>query len=126
VGALDNNTTGNSNIAIGLVAGSNILTGNDNIDIGSPGSNIDYATIRIGNTGIHTAFYAAGVYGVNTDGIPVYINSNGQLGTVSSSRRYKEDIQDMGDARSGLMRLRPVTFRYKSLLPMAPSPSNTA
>jgi Chaperone of endosialidase len=32
---------------------------------------------------------------------------------VSSSRRYKEDIQDMGDASAGLMRLRPVTFHYK-------------
>jgi hypothetical protein len=36
-----------------------------------------------------------------------------KLGTVSSSRRYKEDIQDMADASSGLLRLRPVTFRYK-------------
>jgi hypothetical protein len=35
------------------------------------------------------------------------------LGTVSSSRRYKEEIQDMGDTSSGLMRLRPVTFRYQ-------------
>jgi hypothetical protein len=42
----------------------------------------------------------------------VVIDSNGQLGTVSSSRRFKEDIQDMGDASSGLLRLRPVTFRY--------------
>jgi hypothetical protein len=112
-GALELNTTGNSNIAIGLSAGSDIANTNNNIDIGSPGSNIDNAVIRIGNNTIHTAFYVAGVYGVNTDGIPVYINSNGQLGTVSSSRRYKEDIQDMGDASSGLMRLRPVTFRYK-------------
>jgi len=30
-----------------------------------------------------------------------------------SSRRYKEDIQDMGDASRGLMHLRPVTFRYQ-------------
>jgi hypothetical protein len=35
------------------------------------------------------------------------------LGTVSSSRLFKEDIQDMGHASSGLMRLRPVTFRYQ-------------
>ena len=41
------------------------------------------------------------------------IDSNGQLGTVSSSRRHKEDIQDMHDASNGLMRLRPVTFPYK-------------
>ena len=33
--------------------------------------------------------------------------------TASSSRRYKEDIQDMGDGSRGLMQLRPVTFRYK-------------
>jgi hypothetical protein len=36
-----------------------------------------------------------------------------QLGTVLSSRRYKEDIHDMRDASNGLLRLRPVTFRYK-------------
>jgi hypothetical protein len=41
------------------------------------------------------------------------IDSNGNLGTVSSSRRYKEDIQDMGEASNGILRLRPVTFRYK-------------
>jgi hypothetical protein len=45
--------------------------------------------------------------------IPVLIDSNGQLGTASSSRRFKEDIQDMAETSSGLMRLRPVTFRYK-------------
>ena len=41
------------------------------------------------------------------------VDSNGQLGTVLSSRRYKEDIHDMGAASDGLLRLRPVTFRYK-------------
>ena len=35
------------------------------------------------------------------------------LGTVPSSRRYKEDINDMADASDGLMQLRPVTFRYR-------------
>ena len=42
----------------------------------------------------------------------VVIDSSGQLGTINSSRRYKEDIRDMGEASSGLMRLRPVTYRY--------------
>jgi hypothetical protein len=41
------------------------------------------------------------------------IDTNGQLGTVNSSRRYKEDIHDMGDASARLLSLRPVTFRYK-------------
>src|SRR5262249_31634272 len=30
----------------------------------------------------------------------------------NSSRRYKEDIQDMGEASTGLMKLRPVIYRY--------------
>ena len=41
------------------------------------------------------------------------IDTNGQLGTISSSARYKEDIHDMADASSGVLQLRPVTFRYK-------------
>ena len=40
------------------------------------------------------------------------LDGNGQLGTVSSSRRYKFDIADMAKATEGLMQLRPVTFRY--------------
>jgi hypothetical protein len=47
------------------------------------------------------------------DAIPVVIDSNGQLGTVSSSQRFKEDIRDMGDSSRALLRLRPVTFRYR-------------
>jgi hypothetical protein len=43
----------------------------------------------------------------------VLVNSSGQLGTTTSSGRFKEDIADMGDTTSRLMRLRPVTFRYK-------------
>lgn len=45
--------------------------------------------------------------------MPVFINSNGQLGTQTSSRRYKEEIRDMGTATEALMKLRPVTFYYK-------------
>jgi hypothetical protein len=69
-------------------------------------------TVRNSNT----PFFAAGIRGVttgNNDAIPVVIDSNGQLGTVSSSQRVKEDIHDMDTVSSGLMRLRPVTFRYQ-------------
>src|SRR5207247_8768608 len=64
----------------------------------------------------HVKFFVGGVRGVTTasnDAVPVLIDSAGQLGTVNSSRRYKEDIHDMGDASRGLLRLRPVTFRYR-------------
>ena len=111
------NTTGNSNIAIGFEAASSVSGGNsNNIHIGSSGAAADSGTIRIGTPGTQTSFFAAGVRGVTTgvsNAIPVVIDSNGQLGTVSSSRRFKEDIQDMADASSGLLRLRPVTFHYK-------------
>jgi hypothetical protein len=47
------------------------------------------------------------------DAIEVMIDENGQLGTVNSSIRFKEDVRDMAAASDGLMRLRPVTYRYK-------------
>jgi hypothetical protein len=115
--ALLNNTTGADNIAIGPLAADDVAPGaNYNIEIGSSGYSTDNATIRIGTAGTQTSFFVAGVRGVATgdnNAVPVVIDSNGQLGTISSSRRFKTDIQDMGDASSGLMRLRPVTFRYK-------------
>ena len=72
--------------------------------------------IYIGTVGTQTSFFAAGVNGVTTgsaNAVPVMIDSNGQLGTVNSSAKFKEDIQDMGESSSALMRLRPVTYRYK-------------
>ncbi|HTQ57142.1 MAG TPA: tail fiber domain-containing protein [Bryobacteraceae bacterium] len=119
--ALNQNLTGSNNIAVGANAGINVLSSN-NIHIGTVGSSSDTGTIRIGgNTTLgdpanQSSFFAGGIRGVqtgNADAVPVVIDSNGQLGTISSSRRYKEIIQDMGDASDGLMRLRPVTFRYK-------------
>jgi hypothetical protein len=117
-GALASNATGNFNIAIGSQAAISAPNGNSNsIYIGSPGSGGDHSgTIRIGAAVNQTSFFSAGIRGVttsNNDAIPVLIDSAGQLGTISSSRRFKEDIQDMGDASSGLMHLRPVTFRYQ-------------
>ena len=38
--------------------------------------------------------------------------STGQLGTLSSSARYKRDIQPMGAHSHKLLQLRPVIFRY--------------
>ena len=115
--ALFNNETGSYNIGIGQAAGNNLPSNSSqNIDIGSEGSASDYnPTIRIGIPGIQEAFYAAGVNGKDTDsqGVLVYIDNNGKLGTVKSSIRFKEDVHDMAAASDGLMRLRPVTYRYK-------------
>jgi hypothetical protein len=112
--ALLNNTTGIQNIAIGINAGSQLTTGNNNIAIGNTGIAGDNATVRIGVNIART--FIDGIRGVQTglgDAATVVIDSNGQLGTISSSRRYKEDISDMGSASDRLLQLHPVTFRYK-------------
>jgi hypothetical protein len=114
VSASSNLLGGNSNIMVGNGAGSNFnAIESSNIDIGNNGIAAESGVIRIGTAGTHTATYIAGISGVTVSGSAVYVTGNGQLGTVSSSRRYKEDIHDMGAASDGLLRLRPVTFRYK-------------
>jgi hypothetical protein len=109
--ALSNENGGSNNIAIGYNAGTSIQSGNNNIDLGSHGVYLDTNAIRIGD--VQTQTYMAGISGVNVSGVPVVVSNTGQLGIVSSSRRFKEDINDMADASNSLMRLRPVTYRYK-------------
>jgi hypothetical protein len=107
--------TGLHNIGIGDSAGYYLTTGNYNIDIGHVGVTAEANTIRIGTAGNQSRAFIAGIRGVTTgvaNAVNVVIDSNGELGTVSSSRRYKFDIAGMGDATEGLMLLRPVTFRY--------------
>lgn len=110
-----NYAPGNNNIAIGNASGSSI-SGSNNIAIGNPGTFLENGAIHIGTAGTQTTFYAAGISGVQiSEGVPVYINSNGQLGTVNSSIRFKEDVHDMADASDRLFQLRPVTYRYKTV-----------
>jgi hypothetical protein len=109
-------STGNFNIALGNNAGSNVGTGSDNIYLRHPGVAGESNVMRLGEPTFQTRTFIAGVRAVQTginDAVPVLIDSNGQLGTVSSSRRYKEDIEEMASASSAIMRLRPVTFRYR-------------
>jgi hypothetical protein len=122
--ALSINTTGSNNIGIGNLAANAVSGGNsNNIHVGSVGAAGDGAAansgvIRIGTPGTQTSFFAAGITSANlgsdTNAVGVLIDTTtGQMGVASSSRRYKENIEDMGEASHDLMRLRPVTFRYK-------------
>ncbi|PWT84632.1 MAG: hypothetical protein C5B58_04385 [Acidobacteria bacterium] len=116
VNALLNNTTGSSNVALGFQAGLNLTTGSNNIDIGANvlGNAADANTIRIGKPGTQQKTFIAGIYGKTVNGaVGVFINSNGQLGTVQSSARYKQDIKPMDKASEAILALKPVTFRYK-------------
>jgi len=118
--ALTGNNAGLRNIALGPDAGRFNISGSNNIWIANSGF-AESNTLRIG-AGTGTDFFEqnrafiSGIRGITTqqaDAIPVLIDSSGQLGTVSSSRRYKEEIEEMGAVSERLLALRPVTFRYK-------------
>jgi len=113
-GALRTLTTGDGNIGVGHAAGSALTAGSNNIYLGSLGASAESATIRIGRS-LQTRAYIAGVNGVTTGGAStaaVVIDNNGQLGTISSTRRMKEDIRDLEGVGPRLHQLRPVQFRY--------------
>jgi hypothetical protein len=123
--ALFSHITGYQNIALGYVAGQNLTDGNNNIYLSNPAVDTESNIIRIGNVvpftdvfgfphDAHTATYIAGISGQTApDGIAVYINSDGQLGTLTSSVRFKAEIKPMDQSSEAILALKPVTFRYK-------------
>jgi hypothetical protein len=123
---------GNGNIFIGWSAGNNNGTAAANTNdiyignLGCPGAPpcVESQTIRIGNNpffgGAQTNTYIAGIWSCTPGGAAetVCVDSNGKLwgsnsGCTGSSRRFKDQIADMGDSSSKLFQLRPVTFFYK-------------
>jgi trimeric autotransporter adhesin len=122
--ALLNLTTGISNTAVGALAGASLSTGSQNTFLGiEAGINVSTATgvtclgeHVFGKNVTNTTFVAhvRGVATQNADAVNVVIDSDGQLGTVSSSRRFKHDIKPMGETSDAILALKPVTFHYKS------------
>jgi hypothetical protein len=109
-----NNATGSNNIALGAAAGQNISQGVNNIDVGNDGVGGDSNTICTGTQGTQTAAFIAGIRGTAiTGGIPVGVNSSGQLGVAPSSQGFKEAIKPMDEASEAILALKPVMFRYK-------------
>jgi hypothetical protein len=102
---------------LGAFAGSSLKgNSNNNIDIGNPGVAFESDTIRLGSE-FQTRTFVAGIRGVTTgiaDAVNVVTDSNGQLGTMSSSRRFKKEITPMDSASEAILGLKPVTFHYKS------------
>ena len=120
------NRSGLPDTALGDGAGENLTTGDNNIDIGNLGVAGEANTIRIGTqvftpdppSGLdhpaHTATYIAGISGQTASGgVAVYVNSDGKLGTLTSSARFKADIKPMDKTSEMILALKPVTFRYK-------------
>jgi len=101
--ALRDNVTGDSNTAIGDSAGFNI-TGSGNVCIGA-GVN--------GFAGESNITRIRNVYESVATERAVYVTSDNRIGTLASSRRYKEQIKPMEKASETIHSLRPVSFRYK-------------
>jgi hypothetical protein len=100
-----------------VAAGSHLTTGNNNIAVANLGVAGESNTVRIGTVGTHTSTFIAGISGVTVaGGVGVIVDTNGQLGTVVSSKRFKEEIKPMEKASEAIYSLKPVTFRYKQEL----------
>lgn len=116
-------TTGGFNTVIGQEAGDGLTTADSsNICINNTGTSGDSNTLRIGagagagNGQLNRAFIH-GIFGITTgvnDAIAVLVDSAGQLGTVSSSIRFKENVKDLPDKSQDIMKLRPVEFNFSS------------
>jgi hypothetical protein len=102
--ALQNNTTGAHNTALGINAGSNVTTATNVICIGGAGENVDNSCFIDNILGRTLAIPE-----------PVMIDNNtGQLGTTTSSRRFKREIKAMESVSESILALKPVTFYYKT------------
>jgi hypothetical protein len=136
-GAMITNTTGTNNVSVGYEALISLLTGTGNVCIGS-GAGSGYTGSENYNVIIGLSTGTAGqsgttmigtlnqtstciIYGVPTtiaSGTPVVVSTSGgnyaQLGILSSSQRYKENIEEMGNFSDRIYTLRPVTFSFKN------------
>jgi hypothetical protein len=99
--ALRNNTVGDGNIGVGINAGIGVTTANSVICIGAFGDNVSQSC------------YIGNIFDQSSPaGLAVFVNSAGKLGTIMSSRRFKEDIKAMDKASEAILALQPVRFRY--------------
>ena len=96
--------TGSDNVGLGFNAGNNLTTGSGNVCIGSGVLGVagESNTTRIKN-----------VYSSVASGRAVYVNSDNKIGTLVSSRRFKNEIKTMDKVSEAILALKPVTFRYK-------------
>jgi len=95
---------GSDNVGLGFNAGSSLTTGSGNVCIGNGVLGVvgESNTTRIGN-----------IYPSVASGRAVYVNSDNKMGTLVSSRRFKDQIQPMDKASESILALKPVTFHYK-------------
>jgi len=92
---------------LGFEAGLN-AGGSNNVYIGAgiEGFASDDSVCRIGS-----------IFGATiTSGVQVLINSDNRLGTMTSSKRFKQNITPTNSASEALYELQPVRFQYKKAI----------
>jgi hypothetical protein len=124
-GAGDSNTALGANAGVDISGSNNIVIGANVFGFGGSntiviGANVgmlgESNTIRIGNTDI-TDTFVSGISGTTVaSGAAVLVDSSGHLGTLTSSKRFKEEIRPMNTTSEAIFSLEPVTFRYKKEL----------
>jgi hypothetical protein len=98
------NNNGSNNIALGFNAGSSLTSGDSNVCIGY---NV------VGVAGESNTTRISNIYSSIASARPIYINSDNKIGTLVSSRRFKDEIKPMDEASKAILGLKPVTFHYK-------------
>jgi trimeric autotransporter adhesin len=119
-GALNSNVHGNENAAVGLNALVN-ATGSNNVALGSNAGNQAVGSDNVyigfnmqGSPGESNACYIKSIFGqTSSGGSAVFIDANNKLGTLTSSKRFKEDIKPVGSVSEAIFALKPVAFHYK-------------
>src|SRR5438067_1586546 len=112
----DGTGTANFNTAVGSGALAANVDGGENTALGvdtlANNNNADFLT-AVGNN-VENSCFIGNIFGAtSSNGVAVLINSNGRLGTMTSSARFKDEIKPMDNASEALFALKPVTFRYK-------------
>lgn len=109
-----------------IVIGNGIITGTgdtgpitDIILIGTqPNIGVIGSTgyIIVGQQGIHKSNTQAGIYGTNVgaSGIAMYVNNNGNLGTVASDKKLKQNIKLITDSQELIAQLKPCSYQFKT------------
>ena len=97
-------TTGPGNVGVGSEAGAALTTGNGNVCLGA---------FVHGNAGESNTTRIRNVYSSVASDRAVYVTADNKIGTLVSSRRFKEGIKPMDKASEAILALKPVSFRYK-------------
>lgn len=107
--------TGDRNIMMGYRCGITMTTGTNNIILANDDTIVSGDNrIIIGNSS-NSSFTARGIFGsTSSGGTAVFVNSSGVLGTLTSKKESKQNIENIGlESHSIIHDLRPVKFEYK-------------